>query len=317
MNATSRFLFASLAFAGIAIVPTMAKASSDGQGGAKTEIITKHTLDNLNNVKARNARDAKTGGARTVSGTGISYHNGPVMLGTTNVYVIWYGSWPDFSGSSSTPVILTHLLSNIGGSPYFNINTSYYDGAKFAVSNSVHYAGSTIDKYSLGTALSDANIQTIVSSAIARGGLPSDTNGVYFVLTSSDVNATSGFLTQYCGWHTHGTIGGADIKYSFVGDPARNYSACAAQTTSPNGNTSADAMASVIAHELEETVTDPDLNAWYDGRGYENADKCAWNFGTTSTTSTGAKVNMALGSRSFLIQQNWVNAGTGGCKLSY
>ena len=40
-------------------------------------------------------------------------------------------------------------------------------------------------------------------------------------------------------------------------------------------------MASIIAHELEEAVTDPDLNAWYDTRGYENADKCAWTFGTT------------------------------------
>ena len=39
-------------------------------------------------------------------------------------------------------------------------------------------------------------------------------------------------------------------------------------------------MASIIAHELEEAATDPDLNAWYDRRGDENADKCAWTFGT-------------------------------------
>ena len=45
-------------------------------------------------------------------------------------------------------------------------------------------------------------------------------------------------------------------------------------------------MASVIAHELEEAATDPDLNAWYDSRGYENADKCAWTFGTTYTART-------------------------------
>jgi hypothetical protein len=42
-------------------------------------------------------------------------------------------------------------------------------------------------------------------------------------------------------------------------------------------------MASIIAHELEEAATDPDLNAWYDRRGMENADKCAWTFGSTST----------------------------------
>ena len=27
------------------------------------------------------------------SGNGINYHGGPVMLGTTNMYYIWYGNW--------------------------------------------------------------------------------------------------------------------------------------------------------------------------------------------------------------------------------
>ncbi|MDQ1514563.1 MAG: hypothetical protein QOE80_393, partial [Actinomycetota bacterium] len=176
----------------------------------------------------------------------------------------------------------------------------------------------TTDNYSQGTTLSDAGVQKVVSSAIGSKRLPMDTNGVYFVLTSSDVKESSGFLTQYCGWHTHGTISGADIKYSFVGDPSRTLAACAAQTlTSPNGNTSADAMVSVIAHELEESVTDPDLNAWYDSRGYENADKCAWTFGTTSAVGNGSLANMTLGSRNFLIQQNWVNASGGSCALRY
>ena len=38
----------------------------------------------------------------------------------------------------------------------------------------------------------------------------------------------------------------------------------------PNGNAGADGMASIIAHELEEAVTDANLNAWYDTRGYGN-----------------------------------------------
>ncbi len=74
-------------------------------------------------------------------------------------------------------------------------------------------------------------------------------------------------------------------------------------------------MASIIAHELEEAVTDPDLNAWYDHRGAENADKCAWTFGSTYTAN-GAYANMQLGSRNYLIQQQWVNASGGFCALS-
>jgi hypothetical protein len=137
------------------------------------------------------------------------------------------------------------------------------------------------------------------------------------VLTSKDVSESSGFCTKYCGWHTYGTIGASNIKYAFVGNADRCPTACEAQTTGPNGNAIADAMASVIAHELEEMVTDPNLNAWYDRRGYENADKCAWTFGTTYTTSNGAQANMNLGGLDFLIQRNWVNANGGFCALSY
>ena len=139
---------------------------------------------------------------------------------------------------------------------------------------------------------------------------------MYFVLTSADVTASSGFCTQYCGWHTHATINGADIKYSFVGNPDHCPSSCAAQTTGPNGNAGADGMASIIVHELEEAASDPDLNAWYDRRGYENADKCAWTFGTEYTAANGARANMKLGTRDFLIQQNWVNASGGFCAKS-
>jgi len=211
---------------------------------------------------------------------------------------------------------LTDLAGSIGGSLYFNINTTYYDGSAHYVSGQVQYAGSTTDNYSQGNSLSDAQIQAIVSSAITRtpsspARLPKDTNAVYFVLTSADVPASSGFCTQYCRWHTHSTISGLDIEYAFVGNPDRCPSSCEQQTTGPNGNAGADGMASIIARELEEATTDPDLNAWYDRRGYENADKCAWTFGTTYKTSNNALANMKLGTRDYLIQQNWVNASGG------
>jgi hypothetical protein len=244
---------------------------------------------------------------------GILYHGGPVMLTTKVVYYIWYGNW---SGNTAV-TILTDLANSIGGSPYFNINTTYTNSAGTPIQNTITYGGSTTDNYSRGTSLSDTAIRSIVSDAITSGRLPKNTNGIYFVLTSQDVTATSGFCTRYCGWHTHATISGSDIKYSFVGNPARCITSCAAQTTGPNGNAGADGMASIVSHELEETVTDPDLNAWYDSSGAENADKCAWTFGTTSTATNGAKYNMTLGSRKYLIQQNWVNASGGFCAKSH
>ncbi len=276
------------------------------QQGSTSELAPKHIFHPRGYAKG-GGRPGGGGGGHTKS-NGIDYHGGPVMLGTTNVHYIWYGDW---SGNSAT-TILTDLANNIGGSAYYNINTTYHDSST-NISNSVSYAGSTNDSYSRGTSLSDSDIQNIVADAIG-GGTP-DTNAVYFVLTSADVTASSGFCSQYCGWHTHGTINGADVKYSFVGNPDRCPSSCSAQEA-PNGNAGADGMASIIAHELEEAVTDPDLNAWYDRRGYENADKCAWTFGTTSGP-TGAQYNMTIGNRDYLIQQNWVNASGGYCAVSY
>jgi hypothetical protein len=291
------------------MLPMLAPAGDDGD----TKPNGKGTGTLLNpgrgNSTVGEAKPSRFGGG----GNGISYHGGPIMLGTVNVYYIWYGAW---SGDSAM-TILPAFASSIGGSPYFNINTTYYDGSNRHISNSVAYAGSTTDNYSRGSSLTDADIAAIVSSAISSGRLPANPNGVYFVLTSKDVAESSGFCTQYCGWHTYGTLSGTNMKYAFVGNADRCPSACEAQTTSPNGNAGADAMASVIAHELEEMVTDPNLNAWYDGRGAENADKCAWTFGTVSTASNGSLYNMILGARQYLIQQNWVNAGGGYCAKSY
>jgi hypothetical protein len=289
---------------GLLLALMLILASLGTASASPTEIQTKHV----------HALQNKPIGQAAPGANGITYHKGPIMTGTPSLYVIWYGNW---SGNTAT-TILPDFLSHLGGSPWYNINSTYYNGSSVHLTNALSNSTSTTDNYSLGTALSDANIQTIVASAISSGRLPSNTNGIYLVLTSSDVSETSGFLTQYCGWHTHGTIGGADIKYAFIGDPAKNYAACAAQSaSSPNNNISADAMASVIAHEIAEAASDPDLNAWYDNRGNENADKCAWTFGTESTASNGSQYNVALGTRQYLIQRNWVNASGGLCAMSY
>jgi Phosphate-induced protein 1 conserved region len=246
-----------------------------------------------------------TAGSTGVQTPDIAYHGGPV-LGTPNVYLIWYGNWNQSNGSD-TPAgqqIVRDFLHGLSGSNYYVTNSSYP-----GVSGSFTVVKEYTDTGSQGTRLSDSRVQAVVSHAISTGGLPKDTNGIYFVLTSSNVSETSGFCSQYCGWHTDGTISGSDVKYAFVGNAYRCLNACAAQTVGPNGNAGVDGMVSVIAHELEESNTDPDLNAWYDANGYEDADKCAWTFGSHQTLgSNGAYYNMTLlgttgNSRNFLIQR--------------
>jgi hypothetical protein len=246
---------------------------------------------------------------------GIYYHNGPVMHGTIHIYFIYYGSW---SGNTAAKTILEDWAAHIGGSAYFNTNTTYTDSTNAAVSNSITFGGSTTDNYSQGSSLTDAKIFTILQAAISANRLPLDAQGIYFVLTSADVAETSGFCNVYCGWHTYGTISSVKIKYSFVGNHDRCPSSCEAiPNNDPNGNPGADGMISAMSHELEEAATDPLLNAWYDNDGNENADLCAYNYGPTYNTPNGSVANVRFGSRDYLIQRNWINANGGGCVVGY
>jgi hypothetical protein len=245
------------------------------------------------------------------SGHGISYNGGPVMSSGANVYLIWYGNW----GNNSATTILPDWAAHIGGSPYFNINTTYQDNSNKNVANVVTYKGSTSDSYSHGGALQNGDVGAIVSGVIGAGKLPLDSNGVYFVLTSQDVTHP-GFCSSFCGYHTYENVSGQNIKFAFIGNAAQCGGSCGTLGATPNGNAGADDMASIMTHELEETVSDPLLNAWTDANG-ENADKCAWKFGNQYTTGNGGKANMKLGNRDYLIQQNWLNTGSGSCATSY
>lgn len=306
---TSFALVAAAALATAAVAAPAAQAAAPREkGGSEIEAMP---------IRGRAPAKAPT------ASTAITYHNGPVMTNPNgvNAYVIWYGAWDNVSATpqSKGSALITTMLQGIGATPYFNINSTYTDGTGARIANKVTLVATTTDaSYSLGKRLTDSNVKTIVSNAITKGALPKDANGVYFVLTAKDVTETSGFLTKYCGWHTHGTISSTDIKYSFVGDPSAKLANCAQQLVGPNGAAyaGADAMVSVIAHELEEAASDPDLNAWYDGSGAENADKCAWTFGTTSTVN-GAQANVTWNGTPFLIQQNWVAGSVQACAMSY
>src|SRR5205823_2632682 len=113
----------------------------------------------------------------------------------------------------------------LGGSPYEKVDASYYQTVGTTttyVTGNLHYAGAYSTSAYLGSSLSDAQILQVVSDAIKGAHFAYDANALYFVLTSSEVTASSGFCTQYCGWHTHGNIStGQKVRYSFVGNADR------------------------------------------------------------------------------------------------
>lgn len=241
----------------------------------------------------------------------VEYHGGALMLAPKNLYFIWYGSW---TGSAAPPILLD-LAQNLGGSAYFDVVTRYPGAFGSAPVNSVSYAGSIDDEYSRGTSLTRLDVAFIVAVAVASQVLPADPDGIYVVLTSADVDETSGFGTEYCGFHNTTSSGGVTLKFVFVGHPDRAPTKCMPQTVGPNGDAAADAMANVLVHGVFNTIVDPELTGWYDKFLLEPADKCAWNFGTTYSTTNGARANVALGGRDYLLQRLWVPAIRGYCTL--
>jgi len=264
-----------------------------------------------------------TGDQQNIVGTssGILYHGGTVLNNSPAIYLIFYGNW----AGSTTPSILIDLASNQNSATYHSILQTYYSKTAtnfYFVQNTPRWGGVAYDtSYAYGTSLTDQNVLDIVSYNIKNGAISGGrvvSNALYFVVTSADVTATSGMCTKYCGWHTSAVIGNGVVRYSYLGSPMRCPNSCSkAQNVYPNDNREADGIANILMHELVESMSDADVDAWYDSAYSENADKCAWTFGTTYTSPNGATANMKIGNRHYLVQQNWVNAKGGYCGLSY
>lgn len=267
-------------------------------------------------------------GSTGVSAYPIQYHGGPVMPFVSKVVLIWYGKWNQ-SNNTDTPrgqQIIRNAVYGLGNdagmqnrygvyTDYSGITTGangiggfgqYTQMAPGGVTqlsstNIIECTQKTSATYG-GKTLTDASVQSLVKAmakSSCAGGSP-DANAIYLVLSSSDIGESSGFLTKYCGWHSYSTVsttsGSQALKDGFIGNPSKSPGSCTYQTaSSPNGNPGVDTMVSVIAHEMDETVTDPQLNAWYNSQGSENGDMCAWTFGANQTLlANGAYYNVSL-----------------------
>ncbi len=266
------------------------------------------------------------GRAPTVD-NGIYYHGGPVIHAQKVAAIYWsrrtiYQGGPaagSAGAGSADGSVIGYFLNNLGGSPYYNINTTYTDGVGTPISNSVTYtqfwAANTNVPMPV-VPVTDSQMQSQIIAGFNSGKLTYDPSTLYLIFSDTLVNLGGAFGTVYCAYHGNFTWNGNDVKYAAMPHDI-DFFDCNALTGSPNNDPAADAEVNTLAHETEETNTDEDLDAWYDNSGNENADKCAWMFGTTYTTGNGATANMRLGTKDFLVQMNWINASGGGCRLSW
>jgi hypothetical protein len=213
-------------------------------------------------------------------GSLLKFHGGPVMTGNVNIVAIFWGS--EWSGSS-VATNLTDFFQHFGGTGEYNVISQYYDSNGVFISGGSGYTLATTswtDTSNPPINVTDADVQAEVTKYYTgHGGARSDT--IYEVFLPSGSYASFSTYTScggpnlyFCAYHSNFSTGprggGIDVKYSSM--PYPSCSGC--QWT---GWTDAENFNHFACHETREAVTDPDGTAWYDPRGNEADDKCAWS----------------------------------------
>lgn len=259
-----------------------------------------------------------------VSTSPILYHSTGalhVYTGAVQIIPVWVGTW-EATRKANWNRVLGNLVTSLNSGSIdsvghvLNTNLGYFPTNAPTLSWPAAASSTIAATGTLKSGIyqvSDANVATYISTALKNKVITAGTKPLYVYLGANNTRLSSGFGTAYCGWHSIGTLTVNTTKYvntPFIAiqDFQSNYlTACAKQSTlSPNGDAQLDAMASVLVHEIDEALTDPDLRTWYDAKGAENADKCAWTFGTTFVNANGGLANVTLGGLQYLIQRNWL-----------
>jgi hypothetical protein len=235
----------------------------------------------------------------------LLYHTGGVVIPVAHVVCIFWG--PSFANATSPDSTYAQTIQNFrnqfGTTPEFNTITQYYQVIGGTTTNVQlsNLALGTADWFDTTTPPTNVT-DTIVQQEVQRylQSHATDYSAVYEVFIpagsySSDGSSTScgGPNLQYCAYHSHyNDATGQAVKYSI--EPYPNCSGCQV-----SGFTAAQNQEHFVCHETREAVTDALGNAWFDRRGYEADDKCAWS--PTPFIGTGG----------YAYQYEWSNANSG------
>ena len=226
----------------------------------------------------------------------LIYHSGPILPGASVQAIFWGSSWGTSPGDKIKG--MNAFYEGEGGTKYA-ATVDEYSGKGQQVGSSLTYLGTITDTTSAPQNPSPSQVLAEVCRRIANP----QPDGYYPVYLDHKRKGNS------CAYHSWGTCGGVEVQFGFFwnldGDAG-----CDPQSTVSGESQGLQALANVSGHELSETRSDPQGNAWYAASGEENADECAWTFG-------GAYVdfNNTLYPH-WKIQGNWSNKANDGTSLN-
>jgi IPT/TIG domain len=283
-------------------------------------------------VKGTAAVGRQGGQPKANSNSQLEYHGGRVMPSNTNYTLYWDpAGGPEYPAGYQAGIdrYFEDIAHDSGGLLNTDsVLTQYNDGTSAAAYDS-HFAGALIDTHpypangcsSAAKCLTDEQLRAEIRTFVEANKLPMDRQHEYFLLTPAGVESCfeaagkscsqGASHASYCAYHGFIPVGGQVIVYA--NDPYVNGLNCDTGEEHPNGNPSDATIGGGLAHEHSESVTDPELNAWYDSKGNESADKCRTfkaktEFGEPlGKAPNGASYNQVINSHLYLYPQEWSN----------
>jgi hypothetical protein len=263
--------------------------------------------------------------ASTASGLGnLRYHNGPVMHSNTAYAIYWVPA--GYSVASDYRSLIDRYFADVATDSGKTTNVYYSDtqysdrGGKLAYAST--FGGSVVDTNPFPASgctdtvsqttvcLSDAQLQAEVQRVATAQGWGKGPNKIFFLLTARKVgscaDASTCAFSQYCAYHSW--IGSGSTETLYANQPYTDTVAASCDAKAHPNNSEADPTINVVSHEHNETITDPNGNAWYDLAGYENGDKCAWNFGSSIGSTAYGAYNQLINGHPYELQQEYSNA---------
>lgn len=261
----------------------------------------------------------------------LTYHGGPIMHTNVTYAIYWLPAGYSYAGGyigAINQYFIDVAAASLSTTNVYYAASQYYSlpgpvyvttkstfGGAYLDTQAFPASGCSLYTSGITKCLTDRQIRAEIKRVMAVKGWVAGPSRLFFMFTPYGVGSCSGSscaFTSYCAYHGNdGALLYANQPYTYT--KPSNCGLDFVTASSPHG-LAADSTINVVSHEHNEAMTDPKVTsgpyAWYDAAGYENGDKCAWNFGPL-----GIGYNQTINGHHYILQKEWSNHSNS-CRLT-